>query len=331
MRLLTSLLFLFSLTLLTSCDSDELDGLVSDWARKTDFAGTARTGAVAFTLDGKAYVGTGFDGKNRLADFWQYTPESDSWTRVQDFPGVARSGAVSFTANGKGYIGTGYDGTNNLRDFWQYDPTTDTWTQVADFAGTARYGAIAMALENKGYIGGGFDGAYLKDFWQYDPASDTWTEKPSFSGARRVNGFAFVVNGKGYVGGGLNNGILEADLFEYTPGTSTWRNLKNLNSNDRNSGEYPSPRTYGTVFAVQDKAYLVGGTDGLTPTNNASMKDVWVYNPATDKWRELEAENFSRSERESAIGFSIGDFGYLGLGRTGYTRYSDLWQLNITK
>ncbi len=327
MRLFTSLFFLLALSLLTSCDSDSLQNLVGDWTEKADFAGTARTGAVSFTLDGKAYVGTGFDGVNRLNDLWQYNATSDTWTRMADFPGVARSGAVAFAANGKGYIGTGYDGTNNLKDFWEYDPATNAWVQIADFAGTARYGSVAMTLDNKGYLGGGFDGAYLKDFWQYDPTTGTWTEKPSFSGSRRVNGFAFVINGKGYVGGGLNNGILEADLLEYTPGSATWRNMKGLSNIDRGQEAYPGPRTYATVFTLQDRAYLVGGTKGLTPTNNSAWDEVWVYNPSTDTWRQLD--EFERSARESGIGFSIGDFGYLGLGRNGAVRYSDLWQLSV--
>lgn len=336
MRLLTSIFLMLTMCVFTSCDSEEV--LLGNWTRQSDFAGTARTGAVAFTIDGRAYVGTGSDGINRLNDFWQYNPESDEWTRMANFPGVARSGAVGFAANGKGYIGTGYDGTNNLNDFWEFDPAGQgTWTQIADFPGTPRYGAVAMTLENKGYLAAGYDGSYRKDFWQYDPATGTWTEKTELSGARRVNGFAFTVNGKGYIGGGLNVGILETDLIEYTPATDTWRNMRSLNSAERPGTEYPTPRINATAFAINNRAYLLGGTRVTevssgnfqsSPANAAAQTDAWEYNPATDTWRELSGAARAAS-RESAVAFSIGDVGYIGLGRDGTTRSSEIWQYDV--
>lgn len=338
MRLLTSFLLLLTMCVFTSCDSEEV--LLGNWTRQSDFAGAARTGAVAFTIDGKAYVGTGYDGLNRLNDFWQYNPEGDTWIRVADFPGVARSGAVAFAVNGKGYVGIGYDGTGNLKDFWEFDPAGQgTWTQIADFPGTARFGAVAMALENKGYVAAGYDGSYRKDFWQYDPATGAWTEKTELSGARRVNGYAFAVNGKGYVGGGLNNGILEADIMEYSPATDTWRNLRSLNQADRVGTNFPSPRINATVFVLNNRAYLIGGTKVTevsqgnfqsSPVNALAQRDAWEFNPATDTWRQLEGATRAAS-RESAIGFSIGDFGYVGLGRNGTERSSAIWQYNVNR
>lgn len=345
MRLLTSFFLLLTMCVFTSCDSDEV--LLGNWIKQSDFDGTARTGAVAFTIDGKAYVGTGFDGLNRLNDFWQYSPESDQWVKVADFPGAARSGAVAFAVNGKGYIGTGYDGTNNLKDFWEYNPATNTWTQIADFPGSARYGAVALALENKGYVAAGYDGSYRKDFWQYDPTTGAWTERAELSGARRVNGYAFAINGKGYVGGGYNNGILEADMMEYSPATNSWRNLRNLNENDRTGADYPIPRTNATAFTINNRAYLLGGTRATSanpsattksgrepyisnPTNAAAQTDAWEYNPATDTWRALTGASRAAS-RESGISFSIGDFGYVGLGRNGTVRSSEIWKYDASR
>ncbi|MFD3001175.1 Kelch repeat-containing protein [Pontibacter toksunensis] len=336
MRLLTSLFLLLTMCVFTSCDSDEV--LLGNWVQQSDFDGTARTGAVAFTIDGKAYVGTGFNGMNRLDDFWQYTPESDQWVKVADFPGAARSGAVAFAVNGKGYIGTGYDGTSNLKDFWEYNPATNTWTQIADFPGTARFGAVAMSLENKGYVAAGYDGSYRKDFYQYDPATGTWTERAELSGARRVNGYAFAINGKGYVGGGLNNGILEADIMEYSPATNTWRNLRSLNKAERVGTDFPRPRANATVFVLNNRAYVVGGTKVTevspenfqsSPINAPAQNDVWEFNPATDTWRMLK--NFALIGRESGISFSIGDFGYVGLGRNGTVWSSEIWKYDASR
>ena len=54
MRLLTSLFFLLALCVFTSCDSDPEVNLTTLWTPKADFEGVARTGAVVFTIDGKA-------------------------------------------------------------------------------------------------------------------------------------------------------------------------------------------------------------------------------------------------------------------------------------
>ena len=333
MRLSVSLFFLFAVCVFSSCDSDSDVNLFSSWAQKSDFDGVARTGAVSFTLDGKAYVGTGSDGENRLSDFWQYNAEADTWTRLADFPGVARSGAVGFAANGKGYIGTGYDGTQNLNDFWEYDPAANAWTQIADFPGSARYGAVAMTLEEKGYIGAGFDGAYLKDFWQYDPATGVWAAKAELSGARRVNGYAFVINGKGYIGGGRNNGILEADIMEYSPATDSWRNFRNLTAIDRDGDideDFPSPRAYASAFVLNNKAYIVGGSLTSVPSNSNALADIWEFDPATDNWNLVDRVARA-ANREGGVGFAIGNLGYVGLGRNGPAWLDNIWQFDVTR
>ena len=74
-----------------------------------------------FSAAGKGYVGTGYDGEQRINDFWQYDPGTNTWAQKADFGGSARYGAVAFSINDIGYVGTGYDG-NYLKDFWAYDP-----------------------------------------------------------------------------------------------------------------------------------------------------------------------------------------------------------------
>ncbi|OKL38993.1 Kelch repeat-containing protein [Pontibacter flavimaris] len=322
-RLFMMVALLLSVGMLSSCDSDSDDEvLLGEWQKQSDFAGVARSGAVNFVIDGKAYVGTGHDGSRRLSDFWMFDPAMNNWVRKADFPGAARSAAVGFTANGKGYIGTGYDGTDYLKDFYEYDPAANTWTQIEDFPATARYGAISMSFDNAGYIGAGFDGNYQKDFWKYDPASATWSEQIGLIGAKRVNGFTFMVNGKGYVGGGQNNNVYQTDLLEFDPATGQWKELKTLAEEQRPDKVFPGPRSYATTFTIHNNAYLVGGTNG------APLNDVWKFDPATDTWTKLG--DFKGGMRQAAIGFGVGEFGYIGLGNSGAQRFDDLWQLNPT-
>jgi len=328
-RLLLSLLAyvgvtLFLATILSSCDSDDdSEDIIGDWTKASDFSGVARSGAVSFLINDQAYVGTGYDGKTRLTDIWMYDASKDSWVKKADFPGTARSAAVGFSANGKGYVGLGYDGYNNLKDFWEYDPTTNTWTQLADFPGSARYGALALTIDDKGYVGAGYDGNYLKDFWQFDPATKQWTEKTGLGGAKRLNAWTFVQNGKAYVGGGVNNNLYNDDILVYDPATDTWTKMLSLNETDREDTDYPSARASAITFIINNKVYLVGGTNG------ANLSDVWEYDVTSDTWTSKNA--FEGYTREGAVGFSIGNYGYLTTGNSGASsRFDDLWRFDPT-
>ncbi|WP_246853491.1 Kelch repeat-containing protein [Rufibacter aurantiacus] len=308
---------------ITSCSSSEEDtDLNGDWLRQSEFAGVSRSGAVSFVIGEKAYVGTGYDGKNRLKDFWQYDPSKSAWIRIADFPGDARSAAVSFTANGKGYVGTGYNGADYLKDFYEYDPEANTWTRITNFPGSARYGALALTINDKGYLGAGYDGNYLKDFWQYDPTTGNWTEKVGLGGAKRFNGFAFSLNGKGYVGGGQNNGLYETDLLEYDPVNDSWKRLKALDETDREGEDYPSARSLAVTFTMNGKAYLCVGTNG------SALSEVWAYDAIADTWTQMSA--FDGYPREGAVGFVIGNYGYITTGAYGSSRFDDLWQFDPT-
>ena len=167
--LFSALIFTMLVILVSGCASDSTTDteLVGNWIELSDFEGVPRSDAVAFVVNGKGYVGTGYDGEDRLNDFWEYDPQLNNWTQKADFPGAARNGAVGFGTVTKGYLGTGYDGVNKLMDFWEYDPATDTWDTVAVFGGTARYGAVAFSINNMGYVGTGFDGNALKDLYQF--------------------------------------------------------------------------------------------------------------------------------------------------------------------
>src|SRR5689334_25410056 len=99
------------------------------WTQLTDFGGTARDSAIAFSIDGKGYIGTGSDAGVRTSDFWEYDPSTNTWTRKADFPGAPIWLATGFSIGSKGYIGTGTvnNAPGSKRWFAEYDPATDTW------------------------------------------------------------------------------------------------------------------------------------------------------------------------------------------------------------
>lgn len=301
-------------------DDSDTEELVGNWFQRSDFEGVPRSAAVGFSIGNKAYVGLGYDGKDRVTDFWEYDADVNNWVRIADFPGAARTGAVAFTIGSKGYVGTGYDGVNRLKDFYEYDPSSNTWTQVADFGGTARYGAVAFSISTKGYVCSGDDGNYQKDLWEYDRTANQWTQKTSLGGAKRRNAVAFVIDSKAYVCTGVNNGVYEDDLWVYDPATSQWtgkRAIANVSGDEYDDDYSAIVGTNKVAFTVSGKGYVATGGNGTTGTS------VWEYDPSTDLW--TNRTGIEASARMEAVGFALGTRGYITTGRSGSYYFDDMW------
>jgi len=304
---------------LSSCEDDEVI-ILGNWIEQSDFEGVPRSSAVSFTIGDLAYVGLGFDGDDRLSDFWSYDANLDSWRRIADFPGNARNGAVAFGINNKGYLGTGYDGENKLSDFWSYDPTTDSWEQKADFAGSARYGAVGVSLNGKGYIGTGYDDNYLKDFWEYDPSTDAWTQKLSVGGSKRRDAATFALDNKIYICCGVDNGVYEDDFWAYDPTTELWTGLRDIanTSEDEYDDEYNIVRINTVALAANGKAWIISGG-----ANNIGS-GVWEYEPISDLWEEKNM--IEGAARLDAVGFVLNETAYLTTGSNSSYFFDDLWK-----
>jgi hypothetical protein len=279
------------------------------WTQKTDFGGTARDGAVGFSIGSKGYIGT---GSLSTKDFWEYDPVADTWTQRADFGGTARSGAVGFSIGSKGYVGgTGWN-VSSLKDFWEYDPVANTWTKRADFGGSARYKAVGFSIGTKGYIGTGRDGSVTKkDFWEYDPVADTWTQKADFGGGERSEAVGFSLGNKGYIGTGQAPTSYPKDFWEYDPAANTWTRKADFGGGVR----------YGAVgFSIGTKGYIGTGLDGSSAT-----KDFWEYDPAADAW--TQKADFGGGKRVDPFGFSIGTKGFMGTGNdASYASTKDFWE-----
>lgn len=234
------------------------------------------------------------------------------WKRKADFPSLGSTSAPFFVIGTKAYV--------KPNKLMQYDQANDTWTEKGYTpAGAGVQQAFAFVIGSKAYVGTGVPGAaaYLKKVFEYDQTSNTWTQKNDFPGGPRAGSAAFSINGKGYVVAGELDGLTYFnDVWEYTPSTDSW--IK--------KSDFPGkPRTLGVSFVIGDKAYY--GT-GQTRENNSSisLKDFYEYTPATDTW--VKKSDFAGEERYQAMGFAIGNRGYLGTG-VGLSDYKDdFWEYN---
>lgn len=210
-------------------DFYEYDPTNDTWTRIADFAGSGRYGAVAFSIDGYGYVGTGYDG-NVLKDFYRYDPSANTWTAVASIRGSKRQDAVAFVLNGKAYVVTGIANGKAVTDFYEYDPATDYWTEKREIADVssdsydddytiAGYYCAAFTIDGKGYVATGGAGSAGAATWEYNPLTDLWEEKSNFEGSSRTYGVGFTINERGYLTTGRTSGsgYYFDDLWEFFP------------------------------------------------------------------------------------------------------------------
>jgi len=268
----------------------EYDPATDTWSQIADFPGAGRSSAVAFSLNGLGYVGTGITGNNELLnDFWSYDPSIDTWTEIDSLPGAGRLDAVAFAITGRGYVALGQSVGDVFSDLYRYDPASG-WTQLPDFPGIPREEAFAETIGTKAYVGTGLDIDFfrIKDFWEFNPASDTWTQLTDLP--LELEGAAsFTINNDLYVGTGSGNEdvsfvmegeVIEApvtmgkqrkDFYKYNVTQNQWTQINQLPGLNRERA---------IAFSINGIGYV--GMSGITfsdagPYFNGS--DFWSYQP----------------------------------------------------
>lgn len=247
-----------------------------------------------------------------------------SWTQTNNFQGAERNYPISFSINGKGYIGAGQgDGGVYYSDIWEYEPSNDSWSQKANLPGGGRWAATSFSIGDKGYAGiGTINGnSPTNDFWEYNPTNNTWTQKANYPGAGKVASVGFAIEGKGYIGTGSPSSTIgneTNDFWEYNPLTDTWTQ-KSLFAG--------GPRDRAVGFSIGEKGYI--GTGYFFNGSPNITNDFWEYDPTTNLW--TQKASLPGSERNNAIGFSIGNNGFIGLGNQSlldfwhYDSENNLW------
>ena len=75
-------------------------------------------------------------------------------------------------------------------------------------------------------------------------------------------------------------------------------------------------------FSIGAKGYVGTGSTGIGCNN--CVKDFWEYDPATNSW--AQKADFGGVERYVAVGFSIGNKGYIGTGGASTGNKKDFWE-----
>jgi len=337
-----STLALITVAFFSSCQKTSTSTAnIGDWAYKCEIGRQPRTQAASFLIgngagDTTLYVGGGYNGFTnlRLTDFYAFDEATLTTTPVDSFPGDPRNGAACFTSNGKGYVVGGYDGTYYLNDVWQFDPIQPAGSQWS-YVGITNFGARAFAvgftIGNYGYLATGADstGYTYSDIWRFDGTTNTWANTGNSLQAERSNASVFVYGNEAYIVGGVsvlpNSGQAQSylpDLSVYNPANSTVTYRRDIINNGDSSYEadYGNniTRYNGAICVINDTAYFATGN------YNGIIGTTWAYDIGNDQW--FQKTSFEGTAREGAIGFSINNHGYIGLGDNGSNYFNDVWE-----
>lgn len=144
------------------------------------------------------------------------------------------------------------------------------------------------------------------------------------TGGGRWGAMAFTVNNKIYVAGGYSNTKWFNDVAEYDISTDKWKAKNDLPGSSKN-------RSAGVSFVINGKAYMgLGAENHLSFTTDTprKLKDLWEYDAATDKWKQMN--DLPDTGRTDASVFIINNKAYIVGGQT--TRQgaatNDVWEFN---
>ncbi len=261
----------------------------------------ARNGAVGFSINGKGYVGLGYDGENYLNDFWCYDPKTNSWEKAPTYPGDAVRYATCFVIDNVAYVGCGEDYDNNiLGDFYKFDGTT--WTAVQSI-GVPRTRATSFVchVDGKayGYVFGGSNGGATQSFQRYDAETNTWqtlrntkdqsydTFDDAYTTLARYGASAFVVddgtdNCRAYVTMGTTLSGNSTATWEYNPKYDYWMPRGDFEG---------SFRIFSVTFTLRgdldgrgerEIPYITtGASNDMTVTGSGGTfyNETWAYEP----------------------------------------------------
>jgi N-acetylneuraminic acid mutarotase len=260
----------------------EYDPATGNWTAKADLpVANGRTNAIAFSINGKGYVGLGVVDyliglSTKKKDLWEYDPAINQWTQKAQLPSLPREEATCFVLNNKAYVVGGainYTYTYSA-EVWEYNPVLNQWTGKQNFP-TDISQAQSFAIGNYGYVvGGTSDTLPSKQTWQYDPINNSWNQKQDYCDTLgRQFGVAFVLNNQAYVGLGYSRDAAHSYTFsdfciyDTASGWSTGPILP------------ASPRGRSIAAVANGTAYV--GAGFVYNAGQVYLKDWWQFSTTT--------------------------------------------------
>lgn len=280
------------------------DPVTNAWTPKGDLPGAAdRSGGIAFSVNGKGYIGLGAMGWSSLSytylsDLWMYDPVTNLWTQKASLPDSGRHEPGYFVVNNKVYVVGGSVQGSTSNDVWEYDPATDAWTDKGTYPLGKINSPFSWSSATKGYIScGATSPGYTSATYEYTPTTNAWVLRDTFPGGACSDGVAFVLTNKGYCGlnrKGNTTSTYDTTFYAYDMTTNTW------------GAAIPFPhggRANAMATTVNSKAYV--GTGWKPASSTVYFKDWYEY-PTTTGIESIENDKVSYAYPNPSNGsFSI--------------------------
>ena len=254
---------------------------------KIDNAPQAKFESTAEAVGDKLYVFGGyFNAQTKsTGQVAVYDPATGNWSTKKNMPenlthaGTAVDGRFIWFAGG--YIGDWLgDVTPVTNHVWRYDTASDSWARMINLPAARSAGALVKA-GNALHFFGGLDSAKKDkgDHWALDLRSPTrWFTRPALPDPRNHLG-GIGLGSKLYAIGGQhdldedNGNETAVHAFDLT--NNTWSAVASLPKK--------LSHTHNSTVTLNGKIVSVGGST----TNSTSVRDVYQYDPATNKWTTL--------------------------------------------
>ncbi len=288
------------------------------WTQIGFFSGAIRNNAMAFSVNGKGYVGFGQNGNSYFNDLWEYNPSNNNWVSKGVTPLSSRKQGVSFSIDSMAFVGLGRNSNNvGLSDFFKYNSNTNVWTAAAPYPGNGEALCFFASANGYGFVGGGISTgsstSYHRDFWRYNPVLDSWTSLGNIPLGNRAVGTSFSIDSIIYFGTGHDGSTAYNDFWAYNVNSNLWIQLPNLPG---------LARIVPISFVNQSKA-VVGAGSQLSTSNVFS--DYYEYNPSTNTWTSIPG--FANGKRSRTPTFTIDSVSYIATGSDSLNNsLNDFWK-----
>ena len=245
-----------------------------------DFGSDSYQHSVAFTINGKIYLGWGNLPSNN--NFKSFDISASTWSTVPASSlSSTRYNSSVIVINNKAYLGLGgvISGPSEYNSWWEFDPaklTGDPWTAKKPIPSFGKGNATIFTLGSKTYLGlgsAGSEGDYRG--YEYDPVTDNWTvvfnESNNFP--KLVEASAFVIGSDIFFGGGSvsSGGYLSENkqwykMTGFGTGVTGFTPISSISTLD----------IHGPSFTWNNKGYVLSsyGLYEYTPDSWKKVSDI---------------------------------------------------------
>lgn len=203
-----------------SCTSDLkiFDLTTETWSNGVSLpTGEERQYANGFSHQGFGYIFGGIDcSAAYLADFWKFSPATNSWISLPELPAIGRAGAVSFVLEDTVYIvGGKINGGSITSEVWAFDLINEQWSQKTNLPIDGIWRGISFSANSTGIIGLGKlnDGTLNTEYYHYFPITDMWQLIPQLNLLPRTYSMFSQIGNVGFVYGGMLEDLSYSNQF----------------------------------------------------------------------------------------------------------------------